>query len=193
MFEEQASKESIWFGTAMVCIVAAVSAYSNDMTVTAGLSVAASVYCASKFFKGPSDTESPGGTAKMDPDPNDEWFKIHPYWTPDTEPGYEQANPWHSSHWRQGCRREDPFEVFRRQANRTGYEGHSTRSRANPSSSFSDAEARALLGIHDRATAVEAKTAYRDAAMQAHPDHGGTHEAFLRVQAAWDHVKPTYE
>jgi len=118
----------------------------------------------------------------MDPDPNDEWFKIHPYWTPDSEPGYEQTNLWR----RHGCNREDPFEAFRRQA-------HSARSRANPSSLFSQAEARALLGIRDGATAIEAKTAYRDAARQAHPDHGGTHEAFLRVQAAWDHVKQTYE
>jgi len=51
MFNEQASKESSWFGAAMVCIAAAVSAYSNDMTVTTGLGVAASIYCAAKFFK----------------------------------------------------------------------------------------------------------------------------------------------
>lgn len=47
------------------------------------------------------------------------------------------------------------------------------------------AEARALLGVAASATAAEIRRAYLEAAKTAHPDQGGSPEAFLRVMAAY--------
>jgi hypothetical protein len=43
---------------------------------------------------------------------------------------------------------------------------------------------RVILGVGRRATAAEIHAAYRRAAKRAHPDLGGSSEAFQRVQAA---------
>jgi curved DNA-binding protein CbpA len=45
---------------------------------------------------------------------------------------------------------------------------------------------RAVLGVGRDATAAEIRAAYRKAAKLAHPDLGGSSEAFRRVQAAVD-------
>lgn len=47
-------------------------------------------------------------------------------------------------------------------------------------------EHRAILGVGLRAGAAEIREAYRRKAKLAHPDLGGTNEAFLRVRAAAD-------
>lgn len=46
-------------------------------------------------------------------------------------------------------------------------------------------EARALLGVAASATAAEIRRAYLEAAKTAHPDQGGSPEAFLRVMSAY--------
>lgn len=43
-----------------------------------------------------------------------------------------------------------------------------------------------ILGISAEATEEEIRKAYRRAAMQHHPDRGGSTETFLAVQAAYD-------
>ncbi len=45
-----------------------------------------------------------------------------------------------------------------------------------------------VLGITPDATKEEIQEAYRRARRRAHPDHGGTPEAFLAVQDAYDKV-----
>lgn len=42
-----------------------------------------------------------------------------------------------------------------------------------------------ILGLRRSATADEVKSAYRDAVKRAHPDGGGTTEAFIEVQEAY--------
>jgi hypothetical protein len=44
----------------------------------------------------------------------------------------------------------------------------------------------ALLGVASTASIAEIKTAYRQAALRAHPDRGGTHEWMIAVAAAWE-------
>jgi DnaJ-class molecular chaperone len=41
------------------------------------------------------------------------------------------------------------------------------------------------LGVKPGATLKECKSAYRKAAMEHHPDRGGTHNAFLEIRRAW--------
>lgn len=54
-----------------------------------------------------------------------------------------------------------------------------------PTAEISLAEARALLGVAATATAAEIRRAYLEAAKTAHPDQGGSPEAFLRVMSAY--------
>lgn len=54
-----------------------------------------------------------------------------------------------------------------------------------PATEISLPEARALLGVAANATAAEIRRAYLEAAKTAHPDQGGSPEAFLRVMAAY--------
>lgn len=46
-----------------------------------------------------------------------------------------------------------------------------------------------LLGISSRATEAELKAAYRQKAIETHPDHGGDAETFRRVVAAYAEAK----
>lgn len=46
-----------------------------------------------------------------------------------------------------------------------------------------------VLGVTSTATAEELRRAYRRAVKEAHPDTGGSAEAFTRVQAAWDALR----
>lgn len=43
-----------------------------------------------------------------------------------------------------------------------------------------------VLGLHDRATLEQVRDAYRALARAHHPDAGGTHEEFVRIQSAYD-------
>jgi hypothetical protein len=56
----------------------------------------------------------------------------------------------------------------------------STRVEASPAESIWT-----LLGVSSRATEAELKVAYRQKAMETHPDHGGDAETFRRVVAAY--------
>lgn len=51
----------------------------------------------------------------------------------------------------------------------------------------------AHFGITPKTPAVVAKAAYRALANESHPDHGGSTEAFMRTQAAWDEIKEHFE
>jgi hypothetical protein len=53
------------------------------------------------------------------------------------------------------------------------------------------AEAAAILSVEVTATAAEVHSAYRAAAMTTHPDHGGSAEAFHRVQSAYEALSCT--
>lgn len=44
----------------------------------------------------------------------------------------------------------------------------------------------AILGLQPGATQPEIKRAYKRLAAKAHPDGGGSHEAFIRLQAAYE-------
>lgn len=46
-----------------------------------------------------------------------------------------------------------------------------------------------VLGVSQLAGFVETERAYRNLVKQAHPDAGGSHEEFLRVQGAWEGAK----
>lgn len=50
-------------------------------------------------------------------------------------------------------------------------------------------EPRSILGLPDGFTPDQLKDAYRNAVRKAHPDHGGSHDEFLKVQAAYDHLR----
>lgn len=43
-----------------------------------------------------------------------------------------------------------------------------------------------ILGLSTTPTAQELKRAFHKAAFQAHPDQGGDHESFLKVQRAYE-------
>lgn len=49
-----------------------------------------------------------------------------------------------------------------------------------------DGEAREVLGVAPGASRAEVRLAYRRAAKLAHPDHGGSESAFLRVRLAFE-------
>jgi len=51
-----------------------------------------------------------------------------------------------------------------------------------------DAEARAILGLGEDATASEIRAAYRMRMAQAHPDRGGSHSEAARLTAARDRL-----
>lgn len=51
-----------------------------------------------------------------------------------------------------------------------------------------DAEARAILGVGENATAPEIRAAYRARMAQAHPDRGGSHNEAARLTAARDRL-----
>jgi hypothetical protein len=51
-----------------------------------------------------------------------------------------------------------------------------------------DAEARAILGVGENATASEIRAAYRARMTQAHPDRGGSHNEAARLTAARDRL-----
>jgi hypothetical protein len=46
-----------------------------------------------------------------------------------------------------------------------------------------------ILGVHREAGQAELAAAYRQQAMRCHPDHGGSHEAMLRLNEAWEILK----
>jgi curved DNA-binding protein CbpA len=50
------------------------------------------------------------------------------------------------------------------------------------------AEARALLGVHETATAAEIESAYRRLMLRAHPDQGGTDALAAKLTAARDQL-----
>jgi len=43
-----------------------------------------------------------------------------------------------------------------------------------------------ILGLSSTPTAQELKAAFKKAAFQAHPDQGGSHEEFIKVQRAYE-------
>jgi DnaJ-class molecular chaperone len=43
-----------------------------------------------------------------------------------------------------------------------------------------------ILGLSQTPTAAELKAAFKKAAFKAHPDQGGDHEQFIRVQKAYE-------
>jgi len=45
-----------------------------------------------------------------------------------------------------------------------------------------------ILGLSATPTGPELKAAFRRAAFKAHPDQGGSHEEFLRVQKAYEEL-----
>ena len=45
-----------------------------------------------------------------------------------------------------------------------------------------------ILGLSQTPTAAELKAAFRKAAFAAHPDQGGDHESFLKVQKAYEEL-----
>ena len=45
------------------------------------------------------------------------------------------------------------------------------------------------LGVNQNATPTEIKKAYRQATKTAHPDAGGSHEAFVKIQQAYDAIR----
>lgn len=51
-----------------------------------------------------------------------------------------------------------------------------------------DADARAILGLGENATASEIRAAYRTKMAQAHPDRGGSHNEAARLTAARDRL-----
>jgi hypothetical protein len=51
-----------------------------------------------------------------------------------------------------------------------------------------DAEAGAILGVGENATASEIRSAYRTKMAQAHPDRGGSHAEAARLTAARDRL-----
>ena len=53
---------------------------------------------------------------------------------------------------------------------------------------FSPAEDAKILGTPWPCSAAALKTAFRAKAKATHPDHGGTHEAFLKVRTAYDRL-----
>ncbi len=54
---------------------------------------------------------------------------------------------------------------------------------------LTEAEALMILGLDDCATPEDVRRAYRAKAREAHPDAGGSHDVFLRVQAAMDRLR----
>jgi hypothetical protein len=50
-------------------------------------------------------------------------------------------------------------------------------------------DVRDILGLRGPATLESAREAYRRRALELHPDRGGTHEAMLALNRAWELVK----
>jgi hypothetical protein len=46
-----------------------------------------------------------------------------------------------------------------------------------------------VFGLKKSASSEDMKKAYRKAVLKAHPDRGGTNEAFRKVREAWDYFK----
>lgn len=64
---------------------------------------------------------------------------------------------------------------------------------ARPTASTADARAKpvdpyVLLGVDAAATLEEVKVAFRQKALEHHPDHGGTAAAFMAVKRAYDSI-----
>ena len=94
----------------------------------------------------------------------------------------------------------DPFEEFLRQSReRTTEQGDHNppnfrtatipRTAPSPIPPYLRSAAAALGLSHWPITLSEVKTAYRQQARQSHPDAGGSAEAFLRVQSAYEKLK----
>jgi DnaJ-domain-containing protein 1 len=64
----------------------------------------------------------------------------------------------------------------------------SSRQARTPADDRADAEARALLGLGNEATAAEIRAAYRVKMAQAHPDRGGAHADAAQLTAARDRL-----
>jgi hypothetical protein len=172
MLDERAARESTWFSATILCFGVALVAFNGAMPVTTALALAAAAMCVFQFFRKKPTThrmQRPNGN----PDPNDDWFREHPWWEPDPEP-----EPHCHAGWQGG-------EAFQ-------HAWRCDRARAKSPYSFSVADARHLLGIPDDATAAQARTAFRRAVLVTHPDRGGDEEAFLKVQAAWERLKPLF-
>jgi hypothetical protein len=60
---------------------------------------------------------------------------------------------------------------------------------AAPRTTMNIGDAVLALGLRWPCSEAEAKSAYRRAALGAHPDRGGSPEAFRRVQGAYDEIK----
>jgi DnaJ homolog subfamily C member 19 len=58
----------------------------------------------------------------------------------------------------------------------------------NSAADPADADARAILGVGENATASEIRAAYRTRMAQAHPDRGGSHNEAARLAAARDRL-----
>ncbi len=52
-----------------------------------------------------------------------------------------------------------------------------------------ESEPRKVLGLGDKFNESDLNSAYRLAASKTHPDAGGSHEDFLKVKAAYEHLK----
>lgn len=98
--------------------------------------------------------------------------------------------------WRAARRPGEPYLVW---AMRDLHEAVDAEARAKaradafgapaPSSSMTAGDAALTLGLTWPCSADVAKAAYRRAMLGAHPDRGGSPEAFRRVQAAYDEMK----
>lgn len=119
---------------------------------------------------------------EIDGHPADWWFETHEWYEPTAA---EKANP-ECHDGPRGCcgprmSHQDFADLFERR-------------RQIPSRppAITLAEAKTILGIADGFSPFQARAAYRDAAMRTHPDQGGNHEDFLKIQAAWECAKASY-
>ena len=118
----------------------------------------------------------------IDGRPTDGWFETHEWYEPTAA---DQASQ-ECQDGQRGCcgprmSPQDFADLFERRR----------QSPARPPT-ITLAEAETILGIADGFSPSQARAAYRDAAMRTHPDQGGDHEDFLKVQAAWECARASY-
>ena len=93
-----------------------------------------------------------------------------------------------------------PFRPRPKRASSYSSSSGSQRHQTSRAALFEEEKAAAFLSLHGGKTSVEIltdedafQTAYRAASVVLHPDRGGDHEAFVRLQWAVDTLKNRYE
>jgi hypothetical protein len=101
--------------------------------------------------------------------------------------------PYWYAYWREGKRVRKRYVGKSREFDRSYDRAEEPRFVAeSPAVVRTQPEALKALGLHGDPSYQVAKTAWRIAAMKAHPDRGGTAAAFVSIQTAWEVLRRWY-